>query len=61
MRAMNKDKLEIDAIVLCPDCGSESELRVSRKEGVAKLECSECGIVERGVIPYGAGVVLRKQ
>jgi ribosomal protein S27AE len=56
MEAMEKETLVIDAIVFCPDCEYRAVLHASRKGSTARLECDRCGIVDEGVIPYGAGV-----
>lgn len=48
----------MNAIILCPDCESETTIHVSRKHGKARVECSECGIIEEGIIDYGGGLVV---
>lgn len=54
---MEKDTLVFKAMILCPECnGGDTTLFASRKEETARIECDNCGIVERGIIPYGAGL-----
>jgi transcription elongation factor Elf1 len=56
--AAQKETLKFDAIVLCPECNGQAEIRVSRKQGNGKIECGDCGIVRNGVIQYGAGLII---
>lgn len=55
---MKKDREELEALVKCPDCLSKAEVRFSRKSGRVKIECSECGLIEDQVVPYGAGAAV---
>lgn len=58
MKATEKEQLIIEVDVFCPECGDLAEIHASRKSSMIQVICSDCGMVERAVMPYGAGVKI---
>lgn len=58
LEAMKKERVELNAIVLCPECHEKSEVHFSRRNANVTIECPECGKVRDEIVSFGGGAIV---